>query len=176
LQHLLNFFIFIDRSFAKIVRALLIMILLSMVAFVVLQVILRNIFHSGISWADIASRHMVLWIAFLGAMLATRSRHHISIDALTRLLPHTSRNVLRIVLDMLSCAVSVILTNASFAFVISEKTAGSELFIGIPTWIAQAVIPFGFFIIAIEYAIGIGLDIYRIRKYGDKHVAGRGRE
>jgi len=171
-----NFFVFIDRSFAKAVRALLIIILLSMVAFVVLQVILRNIFHSGISWADIASRHMVLWIAFLGAMLATRSRQHISIDALTRLLPHTPRNVLRIALDMLSCAVSVILANASFDFVLSEKAMGSELFAGVPTWMAQAVIPFGFCIIAIEYAIGIGLDIYRIRKYGDKHVAGRGRE
>lgn len=176
MQRLLNFFSGVDRTFAAIVKALLITILLAMVAFVVLQVILRNIFDSGISWADVAARHMVLWITFLGAMLATRSRQHISIDALTRAIPKKARNSVRIVLDALACAISLFLAKAALAFVILEKAMGVELFIGIPTWIAECIIPFGFAMIAVEYAIGIGLDIYRIAREGPGHIAGRGRE
>lgn len=160
-----------------IVKGLLIAILLSMVGFVVLQVILRNIFDSGISWADVASRHMVLWVAFLGAMLATRSRQHIAIDAITRSIPRRPRNAVRIALDGLACFISFLLAKAALAFVIEERAMGTELFIGIPTWVAQVVIPFGFAMISIEYAIGIGLDIYRIAQNGgSKHEAGKGRE
>jgi C4-dicarboxylate transporter, DctQ subunit len=176
LQKIINFFSGVDRVFAKFVKSLLIVILLSMVGFVVLQVVLRNVFYSGISWADVATRHMVLWVAFLGAMLATRSRQHISIDALTRMIPRKARNAVRIALDMLSCVVSIILAKAALAFVLEERAMGAELFIGIPTWVAQVIIPFGFAMIAIEYAIGVCLDIHRIVKDGDRHVAGKGRE
>lgn len=175
MQRLFNFFTFVDRTFARIVEALLIIIVLGMVCFVVLQVILRNIFDSGISWADVAARHMVLWIAFLGAMLATRSRQHIAIDAITRIIPKRSRNALRIILDALACYVSFLLAKASYAFVLEERAMQTELFIGIPTWVAQVVIPFGFAMISLEYAIGVVLDIWRIYKDGDKHIAGRGR-
>ncbi|MBT3181550.1 MAG: TRAP transporter small permease [Deltaproteobacteria bacterium] len=176
MQKIINFFSGVDRVFAKFVKSLLIVILLSMVGFVVLQVVLRNVFYSGISWADVATRHMVLWVAFLGAMLATRSRQHISIDALTRMIPRKARNAVRIALDMLSCVVSIILAKAALAFVLEERAMGAELFIGIPTWVAQVIIPFGFAMIAIEYAIGVCLDIHRIVKDGDRHVAGKGRE
>jgi len=177
MQRILNFFSSVDRTFARIVKTLLIVILLAMVGFVVLQVILRNIFDSGIPWADVAARHMVLWVAFLGAMLATRSRQHISIDAITCVIPRRARNAVRIALDALACVVALILAKAALSFVIEERAMGTELFIGIPTWVAQVVIPFGFAMISIEYAIGIGLDIYRIVKNGgSRYEAGRGRE
>lgn len=174
-QRLIDFFSFIDRTFARIVEMLLVFIVLSMVGFVVLQVVLRNFFDSGIPWADVASRHMVLWIAFLGAMLATRSRQHIAIDVITRILPRKSRNALRIVLDSLACFISFLLAKASYAFVLEEMAMKTELFIGIPTWVAQIVIPFGFAMISLEYAIGVALDIWRIWQDGDRHEAGKGR-
>jgi C4-dicarboxylate transporter DctQ subunit len=175
LQRILNLFIFVDRTFARCVEVLLIAFLLAMMLLVASQVILRNVFDSGISWADVASRHMVLWVAFLGAMLATRSREHISIDALMRLIPRRSRNVVRIGLDALACFVALLLARASYAFVVSERAAGTLLIRDIPTWIAQVIIPFGFAMISLEYAIGIGLDIWRIARNGGGHIAGRGR-
>ncbi len=166
---------FFDRTFAWIVATLLIVMLLSMTGLVAGQVVLRNIFNSGIAWADIASRHMVLWIAFLGAMLATRNRQHIAIDALTRLIPRRARNSVRIFLDLVACGVCLLLARAALDFVLMERAAQTELFIGIPAWIAQAIIPFGFAMMALEYAIGVGLDIYRIVTNVPGHIAGRGR-
>jgi TRAP-type C4-dicarboxylate transport system permease small subunit len=139
------------------------------------QVVLRNIFSSGISWADIASRHMVLWVAFLGAMLAARSRQHIAIDALTRLFPRKARNGIRIFLDLLAAYVSFVLAKAAFQFVLDERAMGTMLFDDIPIWIAQSIIPFGFAMISLEYLIGICLDVWRIYK-DSSHIAGRGRQ
>ena len=174
MKRLINFFQAIDLGFAKVINFLLIVLLMAMMVLVAGQVILRNIFSSGLPWADIASRHMVLWVAFLGAMLATRSRQHLAIDALTRLFPRTARNAIRIVLDLLAAYVSFILAKAAFAFVLDERAMGTMLFDDIPVWIAQVIIPFGFAMISLEYLIGVCLDIWRIYK-DSSHVAGRGR-
>lgn len=174
MKALINFFIAIDKVFAWIVENLLIIILIGMTLLVATQVVLRNFFGSGITWADVTAKHCVLWVAFLGAMLATRSRQHIAIDVLTRFIPRKPRNVVRIGLDLLACIISFVLAKASLAFMFTERAMETELFIGMPTWIAQAVIPFGFAMISLEYAIGVGLDIYRIAK-GSGYEAGKGR-
>jgi len=175
LRWIISFFSLVDRVFAKLVEASLIAILISMTLLVVGQVVLRNLFASGIVWGDVAARHMVLWVAFLGAMLATRGRKHIAIDAITRLLPRRPRNVIRIVLDTLACAISFLLARASLMFVLEERAMGMELISGVPAWVAQTVIPFGFAMISLEYAIGVVLDIHRIYLNGLSHLAGRGR-
>lgn len=173
---LLNFFIFVDRAFARTIETVLIAVLLAMVGIIASQVLLRVIFSSGIQWADIAARQMVMWVAFLGAMLATRLRQHIAIDIITRFIPRIPRNVVRIVLDAFACAVTLLFARAAFLFVLEERAMGTELVSGFPTWYAQTIIPFGFAMISLEYAIGIGLDIYRIATHGHgRHEAGRGR-
>lgn len=176
MKRILNFFVAVDSIFATITQTLLIAILLFMMFLVASQVVLRNVFYSGISWADVAARHMVLWVAFLGAMLATRSRQHIAIDIITRFIPRVPRNALRIFLDAFACFVAFILAKSSLYFVLEERAMGSMLMLNIPTWVAQAVIPFGFAMISLEYAIGIGLDIYRIATHKPDFVAGRGRQ
>ncbi len=175
MRRLFNFFSAIDKVFAATIRGLLIFIILAMVAFVAVQIVLRNIFDSGIPWAEVAARHSVLWVGFLGAMLATRSRQHISIDVLVKTIPRKARNSVRIGIDLMACIISALLAKAAFNFVVDERAMGSMLFMDVPAWWAQVVIPFGFAMIAIEYAIGIGLDIYRIAK-DSEHVAGKGRE
>lgn len=176
MRRLISFFVWIDRVFAAAVDLLLVGFLVAMVGLVAAQVVLRNLFESGISWADVAARHMVLWVAFLGAMLATRGRSHVAIDVLTRFLPRVPRNAVRIGLDAFSCAAALLLARAALGFVLGERAAGAMLFEGMPVWIVQSIIPFGFAMIALEYAIGIGLDIWRIATAGTRGFeAGKGR-
>ncbi|MCK7524997.1 MAG: TRAP transporter small permease [Ignavibacteriales bacterium] len=51
------------------------------------QVILRNVFGTGLVWGDTIVRHMVLWAGFVGGALASYEGRHISIDALTKFFP-----------------------------------------------------------------------------------------
>lgn len=159
---MINFFRFIDRAFAWVVEILLVVILVATVGVTFLQVILRNFFNSGISWAEIAGRNAVLWIALLGAMLATRARGHLSIDAVTKLLPRRSRNALRVFLDAFAAAICFLLAKASFVFVMDERAMSSDLFLGVKSWMVQIIIPFGFSMMSLEYCIGVVLDILRI--------------
>lgn len=160
----INFLSALDKLFAAAVRTVLVVILLAMVALGALQVFLRDIFASGISWSDAAVRNMVLWVAFLGAILATRKRQHIAIDAVTRFIPRAPRNIVRIFLDAFSCVIALLLARASYMFVLSERTMGSTAFAEVPMWIVQTIIPFGFAVISMEYAIGVCLDVYRLIK------------
>ena len=51
-----------------------------MVSVAAWQVLARNLFGGGILWGDSFVRALVLWVAFVGAMVASRSDNHINID------------------------------------------------------------------------------------------------
>lgn len=157
-----NFLSRLDKIFAAAVRIVLVVILLTMIILGASQVFLRDIFASGISWSDAAVRNMVLWVAFLGAILATRKRQHIAIDVITRFIPDAPRNIVRIFLDAFSCVVAFLLARAAYMFVLSERAMESVAFAEVPMWIVQTIIPFGFAVISLEYAIGVCLDIWKL--------------
>ena len=55
------------------------------------QIGLRNFFHTGIPNADVVIQHLVLWVSFFGAVLAVRERH-IKIDVAVLWMPESWRN------------------------------------------------------------------------------------
>ncbi|MGD0038444.1 MAG: TRAP transporter small permease subunit, partial [Bacteroidota bacterium] len=63
-----------DLALNKAEGALLILMLSIMVLVAFSQVMLRNVFHTGINGADVLLRHLVLWIGFLGAAIATSEK------------------------------------------------------------------------------------------------------
>lgn len=72
------------------------------------QIVARNLFHSGFPLADPLTRHLVLYIAFLGAALAVTQDRHIKIDiAGYWLTPHARARLYRpfCLLAALVCAV-----------------------------------------------------------------------
>jgi TRAP-type C4-dicarboxylate transport system permease small subunit len=58
-----------------------------MISLAFAQIVLRNGFDGGIVWADSLLRIMVLWIALIGAVVASRDQRHINIDLISRFLP-----------------------------------------------------------------------------------------
>ena len=70
----------------KLEDALLVTLLLSMVGIATTQVLLRNLFDSGFYWGDSLVRVIVLWVALVGAMIASRNDSHIRIDLASRFL------------------------------------------------------------------------------------------
>ncbi len=130
---------------------ILVLVLGLMVVFAFLQVVLRNIFNEGILWGDIFLRHLVLWVGFLGASLATREQKHINIDLFGRLLPEKGKQISRMVTNLFSVFICLLLTDASWTFVQDEKMIGTILFEDIPTWYFQIIIPIGFFLMSFRF-------------------------
>ena len=124
-----------------------------MILIAFLQVILRNFFSTSILWGDLFLRHLVLWVGFLGAALATKESKHINIDALSRILSPTLKKIAGFITNLFAAIVCFFLTKASFTFIGYEKESQSILFENIPTWIFQTIIVFGFGIIMFRFLI-----------------------
>ncbi len=118
-----------------------------------LQIILRNVFASGWVGTDEILRHLVLWLGFVGASLATREQRHLRIDILARVLPARYQPWLDGGINLLALAGCVLLAQAAWAFVHEELIAGTMLTAGVAAWIAQSIIPLGFCLMACRFAI-----------------------
>ena len=137
----------------KVEEALLALLLTSMIGVAAAQVVLRNFFDSGLYWGDSAVRVMVLWVAMLGAMVASRRDAHIRIDIAGRYLPaelkpHVSRFV-----SVITCALLAVFAWYSLDFVIYEYEDQTTAFGAVPAWICEAIMPFGAAVMALRYAL-----------------------
>jgi TRAP-type transport system small permease protein len=66
-----------------------------------LNVFYRYVLESGLVWADEIPGYFLVWIAFLGAYLAVRSRGHISFDMLMDKLPERPRRLAAVAVNLL---------------------------------------------------------------------------
>ena len=143
----------LDHCLASFERALVVLLLTGLLGLGLLQVIERNLLASGIFWADELLQHLVLWLGFLGASLATREHHHLSIDVLSHFLPKRWQLWLGLLVNTTALVMCMLLVQAAWGFVRSEYTTGTVLTFGVPAWLAQSIIPLGFGAITLRFAL-----------------------
>lgn len=124
-----------------------------MLAMALMQILLRNFFDAGIFWAESFLRILVLWIAMLGAMVATRNANHLSIDVAARFLP--ARHVLWISVftSLISSFVCAVIAYYAFLFVKFEYEDGTIAFAIVPSWVCQSILPFGFGVMSVRFFV-----------------------
>jgi TRAP-type C4-dicarboxylate transport system permease small subunit len=89
-------------------------------SFDLLRIIPRNFFATGLVWGDTLSKHLVLWIALLGASRATMEEGHILIDLVPRMLADRGKRIVLSVEALFSFVVCALLSYASYHFVYNE--------------------------------------------------------
>ena len=154
----------IERGLARLEGWLIVLFLSLMVVLTFLQVVLRalsvhvhlhwaNTLMGALDWSEPFVRLLVLWLTFLGASLLTRENKHIRIDLMSEILPPVLRPVRDCVLSIACVIVSAFALQASIDYIRMEMTYGGSLFLSMPTWIAQAIIPLGFSAILFRFAL-----------------------
>ncbi len=147
----------LDKRIVGIEKKILIVFIVLMVFLAFLQVVLRGVFHSGILWADSFLKHLVLWVAFIGASVAAHEDRQFAMDAATRLFKGKVRSTVDLVVATFTTGVSAALAHASWTFLEMEREGASVLFsIGswhAPAWIFQVILPAGFALLAFHYAV-----------------------
>jgi len=146
-------FSILDRGLRWLEDGFLVGLLGAMILLAATAIVQRNIFDAGFIWADELLRLMVLWVALLGAVSASREDHHIRIDLLTRYLPFAWRRYTRMFTDLFTVAVCGLVAWYAFQFVQLEYEFGSEVLDGYPAWIVQMILPVGFGLIALRYLV-----------------------
>ncbi len=146
----------------RIEDALLVSLLMLMIGLAVFQIVLRNGFDAGLVGADPLVRVLVLWLGLIGAMVASRTDNHISIDIISKYLPARLKRITTLLVYLFTTIVCALMTWHSARFVIMEKADGTPVFFSVPIWICELVIPFAFSIITIRYALFFMENLIRI--------------
>ena len=141
------------RILQKAEDSVLIGLLLLMVFIAVSQILLRNLFDSGLSFGDELIRVLVLWISLMGAMVASRNNSHVNIDLISRYLPGHIKKISTVLVGFFTSVICALMSWFSFNFVMMEKSEGVIAFSGIPAWICESIIPVSFAIISIRYLL-----------------------
>ena len=144
-------FLLLMTGFHRFEDGALVLALVSMLVMALTQIVLRNLFDSGFLWAESFLRILVLWIAFLGAMVATRDRNHISIDLLSRLLPNAYFVPFQIVSLLFASLLCAVAAYHSVVFISYEYEDGTIAFAEVPVWLCQSIMPIGFGVMALRF-------------------------
>lgn len=90
-----------EQVFVAINRWMLIVLLAAMSIIVFLNVVMRYMTDASIPWSEEVSRHMMIWLTFLGGGLVLRSGGHIAIDNLQNALSTRNARILRVIVFLL---------------------------------------------------------------------------
>jgi TRAP-type C4-dicarboxylate transport system permease small subunit len=103
--------------------------------------------------ADQMLRLLVLWVAFLGAIAASREGKHIHVDAIARWLPVRVKSGVVALTDIFTLSVCLVLAWQSLRFMQSARESGEMAFASLPVWVAELILPLGFTLIALRYGL-----------------------
>ena len=149
---------FNDRL-GKVEGFFLCIFLMRMVLLAFSQVVMRNVFNNGIPWADTVVRHMVVWVGFLGATLATRLEQNLTLEVLTKYMPERARHFSAVVVKVFASVVCGFLFLASVKFLTNESSTGERFLNLFPSWIALSIIPIAFVLIPFHLLFTIARDV-----------------
>lgn len=139
--------------------AVLVLLLAGMIGLAATQILLRNVFDSGLVWADELLRILVLWVGLAGALAASRDRNQIRIDVLSRFLSDRARLVVQCLTDFFTASVCLVIAWHSLVFVRGSLEFGDTLLGNLPAWWFQVVLPAGFFLIGWRYLVHAVSDL-----------------
>lgn len=138
--------------------ALLVFLLSAMILLSFSQVLLRQLFGTGLLWGDTLARHLVLWVGFLGAGLAAAEGKHFAWEG-PSYEPEGRVSSLRWAAPLATIVITSFLTKTSWSFLREEMAAGSVLFhigsLEISSWIFAIIIPAGFMLLLLHTGIRV---------------------
>ena len=152
----------LDRLGTFAENVALVILLGSLVLLAVGQIVLREVFETGIFWADEMIKLLVLWLAMVGSVAATRDDRHIRVDALSHLLAKPIVAVVRLVVDTFAAAVCAVIAWQSWRYLRLEIEFEDTVLIDTPAWIMHVVVPVAFALVSYRFSINVIGNLVRI--------------
>jgi TRAP-type C4-dicarboxylate transport system permease small subunit len=131
-------FIVLDKITLWIQRILqwvvaLLLVVMSLIVFA--NVIFRYFLNAALGWYEEVSRFLLIWIVFLGAVLAYIHHDHLSLDVVLYYVKARTKRVIVLVSDALVIAALAVMVYGGFQMALDSLASG---------WVASAIpIPYG---------------------------------
>jgi TRAP-type C4-dicarboxylate transport system permease small subunit len=139
---------FVRDHFEEIVAGTF-MVVMSLTTFA--NVLARYLFNSPIQWAEELARYAFIWVVFMGAVVCTKRKRHITIDILLSALPPRVSAWVRVVADLctLAVALAIVYYGAKLTAAATQITATLR----VPHYVVYIVVPVSAALIAV-YTVG----------------------
>jgi TRAP-type C4-dicarboxylate transport system permease small subunit len=126
----------VSRGMEKVLSYVVAVLLVLMSATVFGNVICRYFLDFSLAWYEEVSRFLLIWIVFLGAVIAYIKNDHLGIDVLLLALPPRIRRMVVILSDLLVLTALAIMFQGGWVMTADSLASG---------WVAASVpIPYGY--------------------------------
>jgi TRAP-type transport system small permease protein len=127
--------------------------LLAMVALVSADILLRDVFGSGIAWADEVCEYALYVITMLTAPWLLHRGQHVRIDIILTSIPPPIAWLMEALGDLMGFAVCLVLVRHGLSMAYDSWTTGSTTIKNLifPEWWLLSLLPACFLLLAIEF-------------------------
>lgn len=149
---------------ARLEETLLVVLLATMAGLIGLQVFMRYVVESSLSWSEELARYLFIWSTYIGAAYAVRKRAHIRVTAAVDRLPLRARHGVNLLTHAAFITFAVIVIWQGYVMTARISRFGqTSSSLGIPmAWVYAAPIV-GFSLVILRLLQQAWFDICAIR-------------
>ncbi len=122
----------------------------AMVLLPLAEMVLRSLFHGGITGSNTLVQHLTLLISMAGGALAARDGRLLAFSTVPTLLRGTWATGAQWFNATISTAVAGALVLASLVYIQVEREAAQPFLFGVPLWVIELMLPLGFAVITLR--------------------------
>jgi C4-dicarboxylate transporter DctQ subunit len=149
-------------------NAMLVVLLGAMIVLAVGQIAMRELFETGLIWADELVKLLVLWIAMLGSVAASRDDRHLRIDVLSHTLSDKMISMTRLVVEIFAAVICGVVTWHAFRWLQIEFEDKDTVLIDVPAWFAHSILPLAFLLMSYRFALSSIRRIMHLASHDDE--------
>lgn len=130
-------------------------VLATLATLIALDVLIRNLGIGNFPWLIEVAEYGLYISTFLAAPWVLHLGGHVRVDVLITLLPKPAAKALDALVDLTGLAISVMLLYFAVLAAHDAHSIGSMIFkeLVLPEWVLLSVMPFGFALLAVEFAL-----------------------
>ncbi len=153
---------FIFENIEEIVASLLFIVTLVLV---IINVLTRYVFRTGIPWAEEMATSCFVWTAFIGSAACYKMRAHVGVDILVNKLPLRTQNVVKIIVDIMMAFLCAYLFYLSCIYLKRSYRKPTAILGVSSAWVSSSL-AISFVDMAVWSVIFIFRDLKSIREHG----------
>ncbi|MDA3955588.1 TRAP transporter small permease [Oceanispirochaeta sp.] len=161
----------VEDQLVRIIGGIIGLLLALMVIIVFSNVVARYFLNSSLAWSEELSRFMLIWLAFLGAVLAYVKNEHLGLDILIIVLPYKISRMLLVLSNLLVIVGIGILLHGGWTMTAFTFNSGwTSPALAIPYGIVYFIVPFSGVLLLMQAFLKLGDNISNLNKAlkGDK--------
>jgi TRAP-type C4-dicarboxylate transport system permease small subunit len=149
----------LERWGTALENAALVILLGALMLLAVAQIVLRVFFSFGFVWADELVKLLVLWIALVASIAASRGNRHLRIDVLSHFVAEKYARFPRIIVDAFAAFMCGLLAWHSWRYLQLVIEFEDTVLIDLPAWIAYALLPLSLALMCYRFVLSVGSDL-----------------